>query len=223
MALVDAQRKTARLTSGTDVLSMPAYNLAMGMVVLYGLVMNAIFCSFFSYQAMAIMGSRPVIFLVGYFVLVIAGSLIASKSRNPLISFLGYNMIVLPIGVIVSAVVGTTAAPVVLDAIKITSGVVLVMIGLSCIFPRFFLSLGKALFVSLIALILVSFVMMLLRVSSLMVSYAAAGIFSLYIGYDIQRAQQYPRTLDNAVDCAIDIYLDVINLFLRILNILNRD
>ncbi len=223
MALVDAQRKTARLTSGTDVLSMSAYNLAMGMVVLYGLLMNAIFCYFFSYQAMMIMGTRPIIFLIGYFVLVIAGSVIANKSDNPLISFLGYNMIVLPIGIIVSAVVGTSAAPVVMDAIKITAGIVLVMIGLSCIFPRFFLSLGKALFLSLIALIVASLVMMLLGISSIMVSYVAAGIFSLYIGFDIQRAQQYPRTLDNAVDCAIDIYLDVINLFLRILSILNRD
>ena len=30
----------------------------------------------------------------------------------------------------------------------------------------------------------------------------------------------YPKTLDNAVDSALDIYLDVINLFLRILRIL---
>ena len=50
----------------------------------------------------------------------------------------------------------------------------------------------------------------------------SAGIFSLYIGYDYQRAQFYPPTVDNAVDCALDIYLDIINLFLDILRILAR-
>nr|MCR5618576.1 Bax inhibitor-1 family protein [Lachnospiraceae bacterium] len=47
-----------------------------------------------------------------------------------------------------------------------------------------------------------------------------AALFSGYIGYDFWRAQQFPKTLDNAVDCAVDIYLDIINLFLRILRIL---
>jgi FtsH-binding integral membrane protein len=36
------------------------------------------------------------------------------------------------------------------------------------------------------------------------------------------RAQRYPKTADNAVDCAVDIYLDIINLFLRLLRILGR-
>ena len=49
-----------------------------------------------------------------------------------------------------------------------------------------------------------------------------AVIFSLYIGYDYWKAQQYPKTVDNAVDSALDIYLDIINLFMRILSILGN-
>ena len=48
-------------------------------------------------------------------------------------------------------------------------------------------------------------------------------IFSLYIGYDWYRAQAYPKTLDNAVDSAIDLYIDIVNLFLRILALMSRD
>ena len=50
----------------------------------------------------------------------------------------------------------------------------------------------------------------------------AAGLFSLYIGYDIYRSQQFAKTVDNAVDCALDIYLDVANLFIRLLQILGH-
>ena len=48
-------------------------------------------------------------------------------------------------------------------------------------------------------------------------------IFALYIGYDWVKAQQYVHTLDNAVDSALDIYMDIINLFLRVLMILGRN
>ena len=50
-----------------------------------------------------------------------------------------------------------------------------------------------------------------------------AVIFALYIGYDWVKAQQYVHTLDNAVDSALDIYMDIINLFLRVLMILGRN
>jgi len=53
--------------------------------------------------------------------------------------------------------------------------------------------------------------------------YIFVVIFSLYIGYDWQKAQAYPPTLDNAVDSAADIYVDIVNLFIRILSILGRE
>lgn len=43
----------------------------------------------------------------------------------------------------------------------------------------------------------------------------------MYIGYDFWKAQKYPKTINNAVDSAIDIYLDTVNLFLDILEILS--
>jgi len=47
-------------------------------------------------------------------------------------------------------------------------------------------------------------------------------IFCGYIGYDWGRANNIPRTVDNAVDSAAELYMDIINLFLRILRILGR-
>ena len=50
----------------------------------------------------------------------------------------------------------------------------------------------------------------------------AAGLFSLYLGYDIYRSQQYPKTIKNAVASALDIYLDLANLFIRLLEIMGK-
>ena len=49
-----------------------------------------------------------------------------------------------------------------------------------------------------------------------------ALLFCLYIGYDWAKAQDVPRTADNAVDAVLELYLDIINLFIRILEILGK-
>ena len=48
--------------------------------------------------------------------------------------------------------------------------------------------------------------------------FIVALIFCGYIGYDWAEAQTKERTLDNAVDSVVDLYLDIVNLFLRILS-----
>lgn len=54
--------------------------------------------------------------------------------------------------------------------------------------------------------------------------WAVALIFCGYIGFNWVRANEMPRTLDNAIDCAAELYLDIINLFVRILqNMSNKD
>lgn len=54
------------------------------------------------------------------------------------------------------------------------------------------------------------------------IDYIGAGIFSLYIGYDMYRANSMTKTMDNAVDICVDLYLDIINLFLFLLRIMGQ-
>jgi FtsH-binding integral membrane protein len=44
------------------------------------------------------------------------------------------------------------------------------------------------------------------------VEYAGALLFTPYIVYDWNRALRLPRTMDNAVDASMAIFLDIINL-----------
>ncbi|MEK7567033.1 MAG: Bax inhibitor-1 family protein [Patescibacteria group bacterium] len=147
-----------------------------------------------------------------------------SLSDSALVSFVGFNLVVVPFG----AILGPTLAAyelaqlgIVSQAAMLTGSVTGVMALSGLLFPDFYRSIGGALFGALSALLIVLVISMF--VPALMgftiIHYIAAGIFALYIGYDMHRASEIPATLDNAVDVCISLYLDIINLFLWILRI----
>lgn len=204
------------------VISDRAYNAVLIGVLVWGLLVNVILCAYVGdvYRYIS-----PGIFLLLYIVCAFSGTMIASKSRNPAISFLGYNLVVVPFGLVISTLVweyGGLDSQIVRDAFVYTLVITLGMLGLEMMFPNFFDKLGTALLGCLIALIICEFVLLLMRVQQSVLDWVAAGMFSLYIAYDIHRSQQFPKTVDNAVDCALDIYLDIANLFIRLLRIFGK-
>jgi len=66
------------------------------------------------------------------------------------------------------------------------------------------------------------FQLFVLGIHSNWLDWVVVLIFCGYIGYDWGRANSIPKTLDNAVDSAAALYMDIINLFLRILRIMGR-
>ncbi len=151
-----------------------------------------------------------------------------SVSENPLMSFLGFNLVVVPFGAILGPALNVyeIAQPgVVSQAATLTACVTGVMALSGLVFPDFYRSIGGALFGALVSLLVILIASMF--VPALMgftiIHYAAAGLFALYIGYDMWRASEIPATTDNAIDVAISLYLDVINLFLWILRILGKN
>ncbi len=231
MSWTSARKEERMNTINGEIISDRSYNLVLGGTVFYGLLMNVIICKVFGEKVLDWIiqsSTNMIILLVGYFVFALIGTLIAHKSANPAISFLGYNLVVVPVGLLVSVTVsGYLSAgmdQVVFQAIVITAITTFVMLALSCAFPTFFQGLGKILFCALIGLVVAELIALLIfRSSHDIFAWAGAAIFSLYIGYDYSKAQMYPKTLDNAVDCAVDLYLDIINLFLRLLRILGSN
>lgn len=214
------ERKRARMESGLpDTLSAGLYNLVIGGCILYGFLVNALVVAFLS---PLIWEMNYLVFLIVYFVLAISGSVIAVRSQSPAISFLGYNMVVLPIGGVLSLVLPFEAMSSILAAIVVTGLVVAIMMILSTTFPMLFARLGWTLLISLGVSLLAETVAFFLGYGGNIFNWIFVVLFSLYIGYDWSRAQLYPKTLDNAVDSAMDLYLDIINLFLRLLRIFSR-
>lgn len=202
-----------------DNLSSSIYNLIIGACLLYGFLVNAIIvatCSQFFTDL------NPLVLIIGYFVLCISG-IFMSRSKSPLVSFLGYNLVVVPIGAVLSVSLPYYAMSDILSAIVITGVVVAVMMLLSTLFPNLFSRLGRVLFISLLVSLLAQLVASFFAFSGGVFNWIFVVIFALYIGYDWYRAQMYPKTLDNAIDCVLDLYLDIINLFLRILQIISRN
>ena len=224
MALVSDEKKAERFNVDMNsVVSHKMYNGVLAGVTFWGLLLNTIMC----FTCGDLLYKIPFIpFLIGYIVLCIAGTAIANASNNPVVSFIGFNMVAVPLGVIVAGTVQVYAAmdsKIVFQALAYTTTIVFFMLMLSTMFPQWFLSLGKVLFICLVLNIIVGLISyFILWQTSIISTGIGTLIFSLYIGYDFQKAQKYPHTIDNAVDCALDLYVDIINLFLRILRLLGR-
>ena len=144
------------------------------------------------------------------------------KSNNPVISFLEFSALSTGFGFLLTYFVSFYTKLEIYKAFAITGLVVALMTIISTIFPRFFLKLGKILFISLLLVIVVEIIMLILGISSTVIDLIVCTIFCGYIGYDWQRAQNYPPTIDNAIDSAADIYVDIVNLFVRILSIIGK-
>lgn len=163
--------------------------------------------------------------IIGYLICVIAGSVIANKSTNPIISFVGFNLIAGPVGVLLAGSVGAYAAidpTIVKDAFLMTAIITGVMMVLGYIKPQWFEKLGGLLFTVLVSMVVCEIVLLILGVSQYVFTWIGVFLFTVYIGYDTMRAMKYPHTLDNAVDCALDLYLDIINLFLKLMKLIAR-
>ena len=213
------ERKLARLNSGiSDTISAQQYNLILGGCILYGLLLNLLIVICFG-DFFAVID--PLVFTIGYFIFCFLGVYLAN-SDSPLTSFLGYNLVVLPIGALLSIALPDYAAADIRLAILLTTIIAAVMMTLSTLFPQFFAGLGSALLFSLVIGVVAELICLLFGCHPSFFNWAFVLLFTLYIGYDWYKAQAYPKTLDNAIDSALDIYLDLINLFIRILKILSK-
>ncbi len=219
--MILAERR--QLREGDVEISERAFNLVIGGMLLYGFGLNYLMVTLFGQQAARMVaGMNPLVFLIGYFALVFAGSALISRP-SPVLSFLGYNLIAVPIGLVLCVVLQGYYIETIRSAVLMTAIITLSFMIAATLFPGFFLKLGRVLFFSLMILIVGELVsLFLFRSNSVAYAWLGAGIFSLYIGYDWARANTCARTVDNAIDLSASLYLDIINLFLRILSIMGK-
>lgn len=222
---VFSTRKEERLNSGVgDQISVRRYNAVMLLTLLWGFLVNTVMVYYFAIPIMRLLsGVGPLWIFIGYFVLAIAGIAISAHSANPWISFLGYNLLVLPIGVLLCLILPGIPVAIVTKALLLTGIVTATMTLLGLVAPNVFLGMGRTLFIALIVGILAELVAtFLFHYTGTAFDWIFVVLFSGYIGYDVAKSQIYPKTVDNAVDCALDIYLDIINIFIRLLALLSR-
>ena len=197
-----------------------AYNLTIGLTLLWGVLINVVMATFFVYQILSL---NYLLVVVLYFAGTIGCSILVHKSSSPAVSFAGFTGMAISMGLLLTFYVTAFTGHSVAYAFIATALITVIMVLLSMLYPEFFRNLGRTLFVSLIGCILVELIgSLVLGLPMTIIDYAVALIFCGYIGLDWHRAQQFPKTMDNAVDSAADIYLDVVNLFVRVLSITGK-
>lgn len=211
-----------RRDRGNDTLSKRMYVAAVSGFTVYGLIITSIIAFFtlaWQPSIWAILGVGLVIPIIGIY--------IAIKSNEWLISLIGYTLLVLGLGAITGPSVAFYETGVVVTAVMATAGVTIVMSVAGIIYPKSLEGWSGYLFGGLLALIFVRLAQLMLMSLGIaeslwyipLIEYGAAILFSLYIIYDWNRALRLSKTMDNAVDCAMAIYLDIINLFITLLRI----
>jgi FtsH-binding integral membrane protein len=199
-----------------------AYNLILGFVLLWGFALNWWMVS--TIPASSVKSINPIVFIIGYLVCAFVGSWLMSSSEKPVVSFIGYNLIVVPVGlVLVMALPGFAHAHIV-AAVRTTALLTVGMMVLGTMYPEFFRKIESALFWALLIAIVVELVQVLIfKVKLGFMDWVIAAIFCGYIGVDWGRANSIERTVDNAIDSAGALYLDIVNLFIRVLEIIARN
>lgn len=212
-------RSKTDVYSNSVTLSDRAFNMMLGFFICYGFAVNWYMVETIPVEYLKLYSIWTII--IGYFVSCLIGILITSKSENPLITFFGYNFIVLPVGIILNLFLSEHNPDIISKAMQVTTLVTFTMIVLGTLYPDFFKSLGTILFISLIAAIVVELVLVFVFNTNLtFIDWIVAVIFCGYIGYDWATAQESDKSMNAAVFCAVSLYLDIINLFIRIVEIL---
>ena len=168
-------------------------------------------------------------FSLGVLVVAIIGTLIANASDNPVISLFGYALVAGPFGLLLGPYMAMYETSSIVKVFALTCLVVFVLGLVGAVIPDDLSSWGMPLLGGLFLLIGGYFIVPILGFFGLpvegamtMLDWIALVIFGALVIFDLNRAMRLPYTHDNAIDSAVAIYLDFINIFIRLLSVMGE-
>lgn len=203
----------------------------------YAVIVAGVFAGYgvMAGMAVALRGWLPsglmpyIALLIAVFVLMILGGILAVKSNNWIVSLFAYlGLVAAPFGSLFGPFVKEIGTANVVAAAIITACVTVILGLIGLAIPT---DLGNTAFrgfltVCLWIFVVMSFVTIKLQLNSatFFIVLACVGIvlFGLMLIFDFNRSKFIPSTLDNAVDVSLFVFLDSLNLLLRIASILAR-
>lgn len=158
-----------------------------------------------------------------YLATAIPGIYMSAKSDNWMVSFVGYLLVIIPSGAIIGPYTALYKPESVLQMALIAAGVSFAIGAAGVLYPKsvehwsgfFMTGLLILIFGDIARMFMVS--MGVTPTSLGFWDWLGVVLFCGLIFYDMNRAMRLPKTMDNAVDSAVALYLDVINLFIRLL------
>lgn len=205
-----------------DEISIQSYNAFLGGIFIYGLLVDACTCVSLGNK---IVHYSPVLLLVIYLVCLFLGKKISVISSNPLVTFLGYNLVTAPLGLIIAAILyggmGSDFRDVIAQTVLITAGIIACVTIISVIIPEWLLDYGMTALALVGSMVTTELVILAFGLPQSGPAWAFAFLLGMRITNHYRKAQTFQKTLSNAVNGALDVYLDIINIFVLIAQIMS--
>lgn len=200
----------------SDSISAGFYNFLIGSFLIYGFLINVFECSILS--AIHLPKLPAFLGLLVYIFCAFIGSFFVREKAGTLSVFIGYHFFVVPVGVSVWLATSGRYMGDILEAAGLTTAITFMMLLASSLFPKFFAGLGRFLLVSLFSFVICELVsVFVFGYFSNIFNLIAVFLFSLYIGYDWYMGTVRRKCVANALRTALELYLDIINIFLALL------
>lgn len=164
--------------------------------------------------------------VLGPFMISLLGIFLAMLSKIPLLSLVGYVLVAGPFGLMMGPVVAQYTTASLINVVGTTAIMTVGLGGIGVIYPKSLESWGSYLFGALLLLVVGQFSTLILGAFGMpvqgaltMFDWIGVFLFSAYLIFDMNRAMHVGRTIDNSIDCALAVYLDVVNLFMYLLRL----
>ena len=145
------------------------------------------------------------------------------KSQSVGVSLAGYLVFSLTFGFTLALALEHYTGQTISSALGITACLAGIFLIAGVTFPEFFASIGRLLFLSLVGLIVAELIAVLVfHANQTIFDYITILVFCGFIGYDSLQLAVDDPTVPNAIWHASDIYIDIANILIRVLDILDN-
>ena len=153
------------------------------------------------------------------------GIMSAGKSKqNVGLSLGGFALFTLTFGSTLALALTLYEVGTIYYAFAITACISAIFLVAGVTFPEFFSRIGGVLMIGLIGLIVTEFVAVIIfHAHQTIFDYITIVLFCGFLGYDAYRMSMDEPTVPNAIFYAAEIFIDMVNILLRVLRILDRD
>lgn len=212
-------------TDDTGNLSKATYSSLLGLFVAAGIAVCAAF-SLISRNWVIANGWVVLGFCLAVLASAITGIIVANKSDSPAISGIGYLLVAGPFGLLLGPVVAQYTTTSVLRVLLLTVLLAGILGIIGAVTPKDLSSWANYLLGGLV-LLFVGFVGVPflgafgVPIGGAMTAMDWIGIvlFGAFVIFEMNRAMRIAYTVDNAVDAALAVFLDMLNIFIRMLSL----
>lgn len=200
------------------VISDNLFNAIMGAGLLFGFSINWMIVkyvpnTFFLNWDIRILVSIYVIFCV-------LGSFLFTEYDNPFISLIGYAIVAFPFGFVLNVAVSKYSSDIVINAIYATCCVTVGMTIVGILFPNFFKNLSQSLTIALSYAVLTEIVQYFaFGIHTNIFDWIVVFLFCGYIGYHWSIIVDKEKTVNNAIDSAAELYVNIVGLLIRFIGL----